>query len=106
MGFFHFLGGPDINREVETCRETPGGLLVDVRTPEEYRQGHIPGSVNLPLGEIGQVDRIGAQADTPLFLYCRSGARSGQASAFLRRMGYRSVHNIGGIAAYRGKVER
>ena len=44
--------------------------------------------------------------DTPLFLYCRSGARSGQATSLLQRMGYTRVTNIGGIMNYHGKVER
>ena len=44
--------------------------------------------------------------DTPLFVYCHSGARSSQAVGQLARMGYTRVKNIGGIAAYQGKVER
>ena len=43
--------------------------------------------------------------DTPLFVYCYSGARSRQAAGALRRMGYSNVKNIGGIAAWKGKVE-
>ena len=44
--------------------------------------------------------------DTPLFVYCHSGARSSQAVRLLARMGYTKIKNIGGIAAYTGKVER
>ena len=43
--------------------------------------------------------------DTVLYVYCRSGARSRQAVSLLKHMGYTNVHNIGGIAAYSGKVE-
>ena len=43
---------------------------------------------------------------TPLYVYCYSGARSGQAAAALRRMGYTNVKNIGGIASWRGAIER
>ena len=46
-----------------------------------------------------------AGKDTPLFVYCHSGARSRQAAALLAQMGYTNAKNIGGIAAYRGKVE-
>ncbi|MGM9541080.1 MAG: rhodanese-like domain-containing protein [Candidatus Limivicinus sp.] len=44
--------------------------------------------------------------ETPLYVYCRSGARSGQALALLQQMGYRKAKNIGGIIAWKGKVER
>ncbi|MDY5055898.1 MAG: rhodanese-like domain-containing protein, partial [Bullifex sp.] len=49
MGFFDFLKGPDINEGVKEYRETNGAVLIDVRTPEEYREGHIPESMNIPL---------------------------------------------------------
>jgi phage shock protein E len=106
MGFFDFLKLPDIQQGVREYGETPGAVLLDVRTAEEYREGHIPGSRNLPLDELERVQKIVQQQDTPVFLYCYSGARSGQAAGILRRMGYTRVKNAGGIAAYRGKVER
>lgn len=106
MGFFDFLKGPDINREVAAFRETPGGVLLDVRTPQEYGDGHIPGSVNAPLQTLGGGDPLPAGRDTPLFVYCHSGARSSQAVRLLTGMGYTNAKNIGGIAAYTGKVER
>ena len=87
MGFFDFLKDPDINQGVKEYSTTDGAVLLDVRTPDEYRQGHIPGSKNIPLQSI-------------------SGARSRQAAAILKQMGYTSVKNIGGISAYAGKVER
>lgn len=104
MGLFSFLHGPDIDQGVKAYGETAGAVLLDVRTPQEYRTGHIPGSRNFPLQTIGQF-RTAAGMDTPLFVYCHSGARSQQAVSALRRMGYRNVKNIGGIAAYTGKVE-
>lgn len=103
MGFFDFLRGPDIDQGVKEYSETAGALLLDVRTPEEYQEGHIPGSKNVPLQEIGRMSA--AAGDTPLFVYCHSGARSRQAVDALRRMGYPYVKNIGGIAFYTGKVE-
>ena len=48
MGVFNFLRGPDINQGVKEYGETGGALLLDVRTPQEYRAGHIPGSKNIP----------------------------------------------------------
>ena len=106
MGFFDFLKGPDINQGVKEFQDTSGGVLLDVRTPQEYQGGHIPGSVNAPLQTLGGEDMLPADRDTPLFVYCHSGARSGQAVRLLGRMGYANTKNIGGIAAYTGKVER
>ena len=49
MGFFDFLKGPDIGEGVREYNATPGAVLLDVRTPDEYRQGHILCSINVPL---------------------------------------------------------
>ena len=106
MGFFDFLMSPDINQGVKEYRATDGAVLLDVRTPDEYRQGHIPGSKNVPLQSIDQVGDIIENKDTPIFVHCLSGARSRQATAVLQQMGYTNVKNIGGVSAYTGKVER
>ena len=105
MSFFDFFRQPDINQGVADCRNTPGAILLDVRTPQEYREGHIPGSQNVPLQTIDKVATVAENKDTPLYVYCHSGGRSRQAVQRLGQMGYRNVTNIGGIAAYRGKVE-
>ena len=104
MGIFDFLRGPDIGQGVREYEATPGAVLLDVRTPQEYRAGHIPGSRNLPLQVLAGVEAL-AGPETPIFVYCLSGARSRQAAGQLARMGYTRVKNIGGINAYRGKVE-
>lgn len=96
---------PDINAGVEEYRNNPGALLVDVRGADEYRQGHIPGSVNLPLPSLSGRKSIGVGKDSPVYVYCLSGARSSQAAAILQRMGYNNVKNIGGVAGYKGEVE-
>ena len=105
MGFFDFFKQADINQGVKEYTTTPGAVLLDVRTAEEYRGGHIPGSKNVPLQAIDKVSSVAENKDTVLFVYCCSGARSRQAAGLLHRMGYRNVNNIGGIAAYAGKVE-
>lgn len=104
MGLFDFLKHTDINQGVEQFRQTDGAVLVDVRTPEEYRDGHVPGSINVPLQQIEDIELEVAEKNTPLYVYCRSGARSRQATALLKEMGYEDVHNIGGILDYQGKV--
>ena len=106
MGIFDFLKQPDINKGVMEYRNTNSAVLLDVRTPQEYREGHIPGSKNVPLQQLDNVDEVVDNVDTALFVYCYSGSRSRQAVSMLQHMGYTNVHNIGGIAAYSGKVER
>ena len=103
MGLFSF--GADINKGVAEYQATPGALLVDVRNPEEYASGHIPGSISIPLAALPARYSERGAPDTPLFVHCLSGGRSGQAVSFLKRAGYTNVKNIGGINAYRGKVE-
>lgn len=106
MGFFDFLKAPDINSGVQQFHSTPGALLLDVRTPEEYAQGHVPGSRNLPLQEIDRAAKEIPDHSTPLFVYCLSGARSRQAVSMLQRMGFEKLTNIGGIRGYQGRMER
>ena len=98
--------GPDINRGVEEFRGTPGAVLVDVRTPQEYAEGHIPGSINVPLQAIIKVEEAVPDKAVPIFVYCLSGARSRRAAAFFGKLGYMDVRNIGGISAYSGELTR
>jgi phage shock protein E len=75
-------------------------LIVDVRTSEEYEQGHYPGAINIPHEQIlaGMRSReLGP--DEPIVLYCRSGNRSGKAQATLSAAGYSVTHNVGGLSA-------
>ena len=106
MGFFDFLKQPDINKGVMEYRNTNGAVLLDVRPPQEYREGHIPGSKNVPLQQLDKISSVADNKNVPLFVYCYSGGRSRQAASMLQHMGYTNVQNIGGITAYQGKVER
>ena len=106
MGLFDFLKTPDINQGVEECRKDGNAVLLDVRTSQEYREGHIPDSINVPLQKLAEVKNVIRDTELPVYAYCYSGARSRQATELLRKMGYTNVKNIGGIAAYTGKVER
>ena len=105
MSFFDFFRQTDINQGVKEYQQREGALLLDVRTPQEYRDGFIPGSKNFPLQVIDKVEAVVENKDTALYVYCYSGARSRQAASLLQHMGYSNVNNIGGIAAYHGKVE-
>ena len=106
MSIFDFFKQPDINKGLKEYAEAENAVLLDVRTPQEYGEGHIPGSKNVPLQTLDKVRSVVENKDTELFVYCYSGARSRQAAAALGQMGYTNVRNIGGIAAYQGKVER
>ncbi|WP_337843819.1 rhodanese-like domain-containing protein [Thermus sp.] len=76
-----------------------GALIVDVRTPMEFAQGHVPGAVNLPVEEVSRWAKD-LPKDRPVYLYCRSGNRSRQAAEHLARQGYRNLYNLeGGILA-------
>ena len=70
----------------------------------EYIQGHIPGSTNIPLHAIEDVEFIAESKEDPLYVYCHTGVRSRLAVDQLQEMGYRNARNIGGIAAYTGKL--
>ena len=105
MGFFDFFKQSNINQGIEKYKMTAGAVLLDVRTPQEYQEGHIPESKNVPLQQLDNIVSVAKNKDIPLFVYCYSGSRSRQATGMLQRMGYSKVNNIGGIAAYSGKVE-
>ena len=105
MGLFDFFQSRQ-QMDLSGYESTPGAILLDVRTPAEYRQGHIPASQNLPLQTIATAPEVFPDKNTPLFVYCQSGARSKQAADALTAMGYLHVTNLGGINAYTGKVER
>ena len=75
MRFFDFLKGPDINQGVKEYSTTDGAVLLDVRTPDEYRQGHIPGSKNVPLQSISKVAGMIDNKSTPTFLFIVSAVQ-------------------------------
>jgi phage shock protein E len=71
-------------------------LLLDVRTPEEFAEGHIAGAINIPLDELeGRLSEV--PTDAPVVVYCRTGARSAQAASLLEDAGYTQIHDLGGI---------
>ncbi|MFV1998239.1 MAG: rhodanese-like domain-containing protein [Acidiferrobacterales bacterium] len=76
-----------------------GAQMVDVRTPQEFAQGAIPGSVNIPLQVINAAYQ-NLDKTKPVIVFCRSGARSAQAKSFLQQEGFDSVHNLGSIQKY------
>ena len=106
MKLFGFLKIPDINKEVEAYNATEGAVLLDVRDPEEYISGHIPGAVNIPRDDIAMAQDMIPDKNTPIFSYCYSGRRSDSAVISLKKMGYQNVKNIGGIMEYKGETQK
>ncbi|MEN9374640.1 MAG: hypothetical protein RIR79_2192 [Pseudomonadota bacterium] len=71
-----------------------GATLLDVRTAAEFAHAHAPGTINIPLDELGKrLAEIPQSA--PVVLCCASGTRSGMAKMVLKKNGYQDVHNIG-----------
>lgn len=82
-------------------RERPELRLVDVRGLAEVAQGRIAGALHLPLMELGERHAELLPKETPLVLYCLSGARSARACLFLAQFGYGPLYNLeGGIAGW------
>jgi rhodanese-related sulfurtransferase len=80
-------------------------LILDVRTPEEFAEGHIPEAVNIPNESIGDdISNTLKDKDQILLVYCRSGNRSKQASSKLAMMGYTNVFEFGGINTWPGEI--
>ena len=77
-------------------------VLIDVRTPEEYTQAHIPKSVSLPLNQLKTgITKITNDKEKELFVYCLSGGRAASACSQLAAMGYQNVSNMGGIQTWK-----
>ncbi|MGI6104781.1 MAG: rhodanese-like domain-containing protein [Raoultibacter sp.] len=103
---FGFLKSQNINKGVEEFRATNGAALIDVRSKQEYRSGHIPGSINIEGATIQNASKRILDKKTPLFVYCLSGGRSSSAVRALESMGFTSVKNIGGINSYTGPIAK
>ena len=106
MKLFNIFKKPDFNQSIKDYEKDPSAVLLDVRSVREYQGGHVPGSHNIPLKSIENVASVAANKDAKLYVYCQSGARSKQAVAALKSMGYSNVKNIGGMAAYNGEIEK
>jgi len=94
MGFFDLLFGQRKRLVLEALEN--GACIIDVRSPEEFKHGHVVGSLNMP------VDRLNASAikrlrklNVPLVVCCASGMRSASAKGILLENGLAEVHNAG-----------
>lgn len=75
-----------------------GALLLDVRSPEEFRRGHVPGALNVPLGQVrNQISHHTEDKSQALLVHCQSGGRSAIAAHQLKSLGYTQVFNLGSL---------
>jgi rhodanese-related sulfurtransferase len=97
-------GGPSVNTlEATMLMNKKDSLVLDVRTAEEFSQGHILGARNIPFDELeGRLKEIDRYKDKPIVVSCGTGNRAGTAAGVLRKHGFANVVNLsGGIAAWR-----
>ncbi len=82
-----------------------GATIVDVRTKEEYQQGHIKGSINIPLNNLpNHYSKI--KKEKPVITCCASGMRSASAKGLLKSNGFNEVHNGGGWMSLQSKIKK
>lgn len=85
--------------------EEKGYIILDVRTPDEFADKHIPNAINIPNETIGTEEIAGLpDKDQKILVYCRSGNRSKQAAEKLVQLGYTNVVEIGGINDWTGEI--
>ena len=103
----HAEGYTQIDQETakEMMARDDGHIIVDVRRPDEYDAGHIPGAVLIPNERIGgEPPEELPDTDQIILIYCRSGNRSRQAARKLADMGYTNIYEFGGIITWTGDI--
>lgn len=87
----------DINFEELKNKINQGALLIDVRSKQEYQEGHLPGAINIPEYEIvKRVQREIPRKNQLIVVYCQYGGRSRNVYTIMRRMGYSNIYNLYG----------
>ena len=90
---------PEIDVDELARRRAGGAVVIDVRQPDEYDEGHVPGARLIPLAEVGQrLDEVPAGAE--VLVVCRSGGRSLKAAEVMAAAGRQAVNVAGGTLAW------
>ncbi|MEG0014457.1 MAG: rhodanese-like domain-containing protein [Cellulosilyticaceae bacterium] len=91
--------GKDITaQEAKMIIVEQNGILLDIRTKEEYEERHIEGCEFIPLNVLGhQIEDVIEDYDRPIILYCRSGQRTKVAAVVLKELGYTQLYDLGGM---------
>ncbi|MDY4887620.1 MAG: rhodanese-like domain-containing protein [Eubacteriales bacterium] len=94
-----------MDEAVTMMAEESGYIILDVRTPEEFAEKHIPNAINVPNETIG-TDEISQLPDKNqlIMVYCRSGRRSKEAAEKLVKLGYTNIVEFGGIIDWKGET--
>ena len=96
-----------MDEAVAMMEQESGYIILDVRTPEEFAEAHIPNAINVPNESIGESDIPELpDKDQLIMVYCRSGRRSKEASAKLAKLGYTNIVEFGGIIDWKGETVR
>ena len=96
-----------MDEAVKMMKDEKTYIILDVRRPDEYAEGHIPGAINVPNEEIGTAEISELPDKSQLILvYCRSGRRSKEASEKLVKLGYTNIVEFGGILDFKGELEK
>ncbi|MCA9545893.1 MAG: rhodanese-like domain-containing protein [Myxococcales bacterium] len=89
---------------VAAVLQQDGRKLIDVRTPGEFAAGHVPGSINIPVNQMADIEAAIGGKDQPAVLFCASGRRSGMALTALKAKGYTNLVNGGGFQQFAAKL--
>ena len=90
---------------VQIMNENEDYIILDVRTIEEYNEGHIPNAICIPNETIGsnEINEL-SNKEQLILIYCRSGNRSKQAAKKLKNLGYTNLVEFGGIIDWKGEI--
>ena len=92
-----------VSAEIARKHLAEDALVIDVRSPEEFRSGKVPGAINLPLGEVRtKITQVAKDKRQPLLVHCLSGGRSAIARHQLKSLGYVNVFNLGSLGRTQG----
>lgn len=83
-------------------------VIIDVRTPDEYSSGYIKDAININVYDANfKAEVAKLNKDEPIYIYCRSGARSRQAGKVMEDLGFKTIYDLkGGIMSWRGKLSK
>ncbi|MDX1695342.1 MAG: rhodanese-like domain-containing protein [Ketobacteraceae bacterium] len=94
--FADFAGEWDQKTALEKMK-SPDVVVIDVRSPEEYAEGHVPGAINIPHNQMDEhQDTLSSLKGKELLLYCRSGRRAGMAESQLTEKGFENLYHLKG----------
>jgi phage shock protein E len=83
-----------------------GAKVVDVRTPEEFASGHVPGAINIPYDQLPRRAAEIGPPSTKVVLYCRTGRRSGMAAEALQKAGFSQLYDLRSVTSWPGELAK